>query len=89
MVLFAALLVGRRWERAVSGVLGSAVSTSAFTSGHLAPAHLAVDHGEVFKSFMHAYLPDWQAREHNLRQLERDMLKVAEKKNITKTTKGY
>jgi hypothetical protein len=24
---------------------------------------LAPNHGRVFKSFLHAYLPDWQARE--------------------------
>jgi predicted metal-dependent hydrolase len=27
---------------------------------------LAPNHGKVFKSFMHAYLPDWQAREREL-----------------------
>ncbi len=31
-------------------------------------AHLlAPNHGKVFKSFMHAYLPDWQQRERALR----------------------
>jgi predicted metal-dependent hydrolase len=29
---------------------------------------LAPNHGKVFKSFMHAYLPDWQQREHALHQ---------------------
>lgn len=29
---------------------------------------LAPNHGKVFKSFMHAYLPDWQQRERKLRQ---------------------
>jgi predicted metal-dependent hydrolase len=29
---------------------------------------LAPNHGKVFKSFMHAYLPDWQARERELRR---------------------
>lgn len=29
--------------------------------------HLAPNHGRVFKSFMHAYLPDWEEREHRLR----------------------
>jgi len=29
---------------------------------------LAPNHGKVFKSFMHAYLPDWEAREHKLRE---------------------
>lgn len=30
---------------------------------------LAPNHGRVFKSFLHAYLPDWQAREARLRQM--------------------
>jgi predicted metal-dependent hydrolase len=30
---------------------------------------LAPNHGKVFKSFMHAYLPDWEAREQRLRRL--------------------
>jgi predicted metal-dependent hydrolase len=29
---------------------------------------LAPNHGRVFKSFMHAYLPDWEEREHRLNQ---------------------
>ncbi len=29
---------------------------------------LAPNHGRVFKSFMHAYLPDWQQRERELRR---------------------
>lgn len=29
---------------------------------------LAPNHSKVFKSFMHAYLPDWQQRERDLRQ---------------------
>ncbi|HLV99436.1 MAG TPA: M48 family metallopeptidase [Ktedonobacterales bacterium] len=28
---------------------------------------LAPNHGRVFKSFMHAYLPDWEERESQLR----------------------
>lgn len=28
---------------------------------------LAPNYGKVFKSFMHAYLPDWEAREQRLR----------------------
>jgi hypothetical protein len=28
---------------------------------------LAPNHGKVFKSFMHAYLPDWQQRERRLK----------------------
>ena len=30
---------------------------------------LAPNHGRVFKSFMHAYLPDWQQRERELRRV--------------------
>jgi len=30
---------------------------------------LAPNHGKVFKSFMHAYLPDWEEREKRLRQI--------------------
>ena len=30
---------------------------------------LAPNHGKVFKSFMHAYLPDWQGREEELKRL--------------------
>jgi predicted metal-dependent hydrolase len=30
---------------------------------------LAPNHGKVFKSFMHAYLPDWEDREHRLCRL--------------------
>ena len=29
---------------------------------------LAPNHGKVFKSFMHAYLPDWETREAQLRR---------------------
>ncbi len=41
---------------------------------------LAPNHGKVFKSFMHAYLPDWQTREKNLRELEKQALKNQFKK---------
>jgi predicted metal-dependent hydrolase len=30
---------------------------------------IAPNHGKVFKSFLHAYLPDWQERETALKQL--------------------
>lgn len=34
--------------------------------------HLLVpNHGKVFKSFLHAYLPDWEQREKRLRQYAR------------------
>jgi len=29
---------------------------------------LAPNHGKVFKSFMHAYMPDWEEREERLRR---------------------
>jgi predicted metal-dependent hydrolase len=32
---------------------------------------LAPNHGKVFKSFMHAYLPDWEEREARLKQAAR------------------
>lgn len=33
-------------------------------------AHLlAPNHGKVFKSFLHAYLPDWESREYRLRKV--------------------
>ncbi len=38
-------------------------------------AHLlAPNHGRVFKSFLSAYLPDWEEREKRLRHLERQNL---------------
>ena len=30
---------------------------------------LAPNHGKLFKSFMHAYMPDWMDREESLRQV--------------------
>lgn len=30
---------------------------------------IAPNHGNLFKSFLHAYLPDWEAREKNLKSL--------------------
>ncbi len=32
---------------------------------------LAPNHGKVFKSFMHAYLPDWELREQRLKEAAR------------------
>jgi predicted metal-dependent hydrolase len=32
---------------------------------------LAPNHGRVFKSFMHAYLPDWEVREERLKETAR------------------
>jgi predicted metal-dependent hydrolase len=43
--------------------------------------HLLVpNHGKVFKLFMGAYLPDWQAREKDLRARERRALLVGQRK---------
>jgi predicted metal-dependent hydrolase len=36
---------------------------------------IAPNHGKVFKSFMFAYLPDWQEREQRLRSLENANMK--------------
>jgi predicted metal-dependent hydrolase len=33
---------------------------------------LAPNHGKVFKSFLYAYLPDWEDRANRLRQYSRD-----------------
>jgi predicted metal-dependent hydrolase len=38
---------------------------------------LAPNHGKVFKSFMHAYLPDWEEREARLRQRTRGSRTIA------------
>jgi predicted metal-dependent hydrolase len=35
---------------------------------------IAPNHGKVFKSFMFAYLPDWQERERQLRDHEREKI---------------
>ena len=35
---------------------------------------LAPNHGKVFKSFMHAYLPDWEERENRLRRAAQSFL---------------
>ena len=43
---------------------------------------IAPNHGKVFKSFMFAYLPDWQERERRLRDHERaKMISKAAKEN--------
>lgn len=44
---------------------------------------LAPNHGKVFKSFMHAYLPDWQQREKALQQ--RGTKKQGTKRRATST----
>jgi predicted metal-dependent hydrolase len=38
---------------------------------------LAPNHGKVFKSFMHAYLPDWESREQLLRKCARGEFETA------------
>ncbi len=40
---------------------------------------LAPNHGRVFKSFMHAYLPDWEEREQRLRMFASKQAKRAER----------
>lgn len=43
---------------------------------------IAPNHGKVFKSFMFAYLPDWQERERRLRDHERaKMISIAAREN--------
>ena len=37
---------------------------------------IAPNHGKVFKSFMFAYLPDWEDRERLLRDYERAKLEM-------------
>jgi hypothetical protein len=36
---------------------------------------LAPNHGPVFKSFLYAYMPDWQEREKCLRSFENDQIR--------------
>ena len=39
---------------------------------------LAPNHGKVFKGFMHAYLPDWEAREQRLQTRGRSGARISE-----------
>jgi predicted metal-dependent hydrolase len=48
---------------------------------------LAPNHGRVFKSFMHAYLPDWETREKQL-QAQTENKKKESKKGLN-TQKKY
>ncbi len=41
---------------------------------------LAPNHGRVFKSFLHAYLPDWEARERALRRHASEKLVAARRR---------
>jgi predicted metal-dependent hydrolase len=46
---------------------------------------LAPNHGKVFKSFMHAYLPDWETREKQLqRQTDNEQKERKKDSNIPK-----
>jgi len=42
---------------------------------------LAPNHGKVFKSFMYAYLPDWEERQQQLRDHERAKMTPMKVKN--------
>lgn len=48
---------------------------------------LAPNHGKVFKSFMHAYMPDWETREKQL-QMQTDK-EQKERKKDTNAQKKY
>jgi predicted metal-dependent hydrolase len=45
-------------------------SSGEFVIVHEIVHMLAPNHGRVFKSFMYAYMPDWQEREQKLRSYE-------------------
>jgi predicted metal-dependent hydrolase len=48
---------------------------------------LAPNHGRVFKSFMHAYMPDWEAREQQLQMYSGEGQK--DRKKELHTPKSY
>ncbi len=48
---------------------------------------LAPNHGRVFKSFMHAYMPDWETREKQLQMYSGDGQK--DRKKESKIPKSY
>lgn len=50
-----------------SDILGISRELGEFIIVHELVHLLAPNHGKVFKSFMHAYLPDWEEREQRLR----------------------
>jgi|ERR1700735_361254 len=67
----------RKWA-SISGVgrltlstelLGLPKDLGEFVIVHELVHRLAPNHGKVFKSFMHAYLPDWELREQRLQTL--------------------
>ena len=49
-------------------------SLGEFVLVHEIVHRLVPNHGMLFKSFLFAYMPDWQERERSLRSLERDRL---------------
>jgi predicted metal-dependent hydrolase len=67
----------RKWA-SISGVgrltlntelIGLPKELGEFVIVHELVHRLAPNHGKVFKSFMHAYLPDWESRERRLQEL--------------------
>jgi predicted metal-dependent hydrolase len=69
----------RKWA-SISGVgrvtlntelLGLPKELGEFVIVHELVHRLAPNHGKVFKSFMQAYLPDWQEREERLKEAAR------------------
>lgn len=51
-------------------LLGLPKSSGEFVIVHEIVHMLVPNHGRVFKSFMYAYMPDWQEREQKLRNYE-------------------
>jgi predicted metal-dependent hydrolase len=50
-------------------LIGLSKDLGEFVIVHELVHRLAPNHGRVFKSFMHAYLPDWESRERRLREI--------------------
>jgi predicted metal-dependent hydrolase len=64
-----------------SELLGMPKLLGEFVIVHEVVHIIAPNHGKVFKSFMFAYLPDWQERERRLQDLERaKMISIAGEK---------
>ncbi len=66
-----------------SGLLTLPKELGEFVIVHELVHLLAPNHGKVFKSFMHAYLPDWEVREKQL-QLQANTGQKKSKKNSTR-----
>lgn len=49
-------------------LIGMPKDLGEFVIVHELVHRLAPNHGRVFKSFMYAYLPDWETREHQLQK---------------------